>query len=252
VSDAVLEGFGPDNSAILDKIRKLLAKAEDPGCTPAEASALTDKAATLIAKYGVDRALLAASRPESDQLGDRMIHVPPPYSLDKAGLLSQVAVSLRCRTVRQRSHTDTSAYTMHLFGFASDLERVELLYTSLLVQASYALGATPVPFDESPAAFRRSWLAGFAQAVGRRLREAERRATQEPRAPRPDGPSLALVLADRSNLVDRRVDAVYPALRSAGPRRLGGSGMGHGYSAGQRADLGGAQVVRHGRPSLTR
>ena len=46
---------------LLARVRKLLAKAEDPGCTPAEAEALTDKAAQLIAKYGVDRAMLAAA-----------------------------------------------------------------------------------------------------------------------------------------------------------------------------------------------
>ena len=36
----------------LERVRKLLAKAEDPGCTPEEAAALNAKAAELIAKYG--------------------------------------------------------------------------------------------------------------------------------------------------------------------------------------------------------
>ena len=49
---------------MLDKVRKLLAKAEDPACTPAEAEALTAKATELIAKYGIDQAVLAAQRPE--------------------------------------------------------------------------------------------------------------------------------------------------------------------------------------------
>jgi hypothetical protein len=40
-------------------------------------------------------------------------------------------------------------------------------------------------------------------------------------------------------------------LRFAGPRRLAGSGMGHGYSAGQRADLGTTRVKpRAGSPAL--
>src|SRR4051812_35955476 len=166
---------------MLEKVRKLLAKAEDPGCTPEEAAALTDKAAELIAKYGVDRALLAAGRPETDPLGDRIIAVAAPYALDKTGLLATVAGALRCRCVRRKQWTGTAyAYGMHLFGFDSDLERVELLYTSLLVQASLGLAAAPLPRDESPAAFRRSWLVGFTLAVGRRLREAEQRAAQEP------------------------------------------------------------------------
>lgn len=50
---------------------------------------------------------------------------------------------------------------------------MELLFTSLLVQAAHGLATTPVPPDNQPAAFRRSWLAGFAYSVAERLRAAE-------------------------------------------------------------------------------
>jgi hypothetical protein len=228
--------------SMLDRVRKLLAKAEDPACTPEEAAALNDKAAELIAKYGVDRALLAASAPESDPVGDRVVSVPAPYALDKTALLATVARAMRCRTVRRKEFgPGGSFYDMHLFGFGSDLERAELLYTSLLVQASYGLAAALVPEWESVAAFRRSWLAGFTHAVGYRLHEAERRAAASASAVA-DGPSVALVLADRGRLVDRRVADAYPQLRSSAPRRLMGSGHAGGYAAGQRADLGTARV----------
>src|SRR5215475_445143 len=105
------------SDAILEKVRKLLAKAEDPACTPAEAEALTDKAAELIAKYGVDRALLAATAPETDPLGDRVVDIGPPYALDKTGLLATVAGAMRCRSVRRKQPTGHGyAYAMHLFG----------------------------------------------------------------------------------------------------------------------------------------
>jgi hypothetical protein len=133
---------------------------------------------------------------------------------------------------------------MHLFGFDSDLERVELLYTSLLVQGSYGLAAATVPAWETPAAFRRSWLVGFTQAIGHRLREAERRAESSTDAASVGAPSVALVLADRKHVVDRRVDEAYPNLRTSAPRRLQGSGLDGGYAAGRRADLGGARVGR--------
>ncbi|HEX6873696.1 MAG TPA: DUF2786 domain-containing protein [Micromonosporaceae bacterium] len=227
---------------MLEKVRKLLAKAEDPGCTPAEAAALNDKAAELIAKYGVDRALLAVARPDSDPVGDRVIEVLAPYALDKAGLLATVASALRCRSVRRKEWVGHGyGYSMHLFGFASDLERVELLYTSLLVQASYGLAMAAVPEYETVAAFRRSWLVGFTQAIGERLRSAERRAAASAQH-QADGSSFALVLADRGAQVDRRLEEVYPRLRAAQPRRLAGSGLGGGYAAGQRADLGGSRL----------
>lgn len=234
---------------MLEKVRKLLAKAEDPGCTPEEAAALNDKAAELIAKYGVDMALLAATSPEADVVGDRVISIYAPYALDKAALLGTVALALRCRSVRAKKWVAGGyAYTMHLFGFDSDLERTELLYTSLLVQASYGLAAAPVPRHEPAAAFRRSWLAGFTQAVGSRLRDAERRAAQDV-TPRP-GTSMALVLADRSGHVDRRMAEAYPQLGMAPPRRLAGSGASGGYAAGQQADLGGIRLGRATAGSL--
>jgi uncharacterized protein DUF2786 len=239
---------------MLEKVRKLLAKAEDPACTPHEAAALNDKAAELVAKYGIDRALLAATALESDIVGDQVVAVLAPYALDKAGLLATVANALRCRSVRRKVWRGQGyAYDMHLFGFASDLERVELLYTSLLVQAAYGIAAAVVPEWDNPAAFRRSWLVGFTQAVGARLRAAEQRAASEAEASeraRAHGSDMApravsLVLADRDDLVKRRVDETYPRLLAAEPRRLLGSGGANGYAAGRRADLGG---VRLGRP----
>ncbi|GAB3965696.1 hypothetical protein GCM10027615_11180 [Plantactinospora veratri] len=50
---------------------------------------------------------------------------------------------------------------------------------------------------------------------------------------------MALVLADRSNRVDRRLAEAYPRLRTAAPRRLLGGGLEQGAAAGRRADLGG-------------
>ncbi|SCG68132.1 Protein of unknown function [Micromonospora halophytica] len=220
---------------MLSKVRKLLAKAEDPACTPAESAAFTAKATELIARYGVDRALLAARDPATDPVGDRVVDVVAPYARDKAALLAAVADPLRCRCVRRRQG---DGFAMHLFGFASDLERVDLLFTSLLVQAAHGLAGTPVPAGEHPAAFRRSWLAGFARVVSERLRSAEAGAAAEQ-----GGPSVALVLVDRSDRVARRVTEVYPRLRTAAPRRLAGGGFGSGAEAGRRADLGGRDVV---------
>jgi hypothetical protein len=217
---------------LLARVRKLLAKAEDPACTPAEAEAFTAKATELIAKYGVDQALLAAEHPALDPVGDRVVPLDPPYALDKAGLLAAVAVPLRCRVVRKTR----DGVQVHLFGHATDLERVELLFTSLLVQAAHGLSAVPVPAHEHPAAFRRSWLAGFAHAIGGRLREAEQAAEAA-------APGAALVLVRRTDLVERRMAEAYPKLRTAGRRRLAGGGLEQGYAAGIAASLAGASPL---------
>jgi Protein of unknown function (DUF2786) len=242
----------------LAKVRKLLAKAEDSAATPEEAETYTAKAAELMAAYGIDRALLAATDPDSDVVGDRVVVMEPPYARDKAGLLSGVAHEMRCRSVlRTRYPGGAKELSLHLFGFDSDLLRTEVLFTSLLVQASMGMVRAPVPRGESVAAFRRSWLAGFTHAVVRRLAAAERRAQADAEA-RSDssdpaggaGRPVALVLADRSVAVDEALAREYPRLQSGRRRSLSGSGMADGWAAGQRADLGRGRLSRPSRGAL--
>src|ERR1700683_4323411 len=87
-------------SALLDRGRSLLAKAEAEGVTPPEAEALTAKAAELMARYGIDRALLAAAQPQTDQPANRKIDIPNPWAQVKAHLLSGLAAVLRCSCVQ--------------------------------------------------------------------------------------------------------------------------------------------------------
>ena len=236
---------------ILTKVRKLLALAEDPAATTHEAETYTAKAAQLIADYGIDQALLASADPGSDPVGDRVISLDPPYAADKVDLLATIATRLRCVTVRRsRRGAGGKELSVHLFGHASDLERTEILFTSLLLQSATALARTPVPTWEHKAAFRRSWLAGFRMAVGHRLADAEARA-EATAAERyhAAGTSTALVLADRTAEVEARMEEAYPSLGTARPRTLSGSGRPQGWAAGQRADLGTTRLA-HGRRSL--
>lgn len=228
-------------TAVLAKVRKLLAKAEDPAATPQEAAVYTAKAADLMAAYGIDRALLALSDPSLDVVGDLVVVIDRPYAADKADLLASISVALGCRPVQRTRRPDgvTKELSLHLFGHRSDLQRTEILFTSLLVQAMHGLARTPVPSFDQPAAFRRSWLAGFTQAIGRRLAQSEAQAAaQADDRFVQHGTSSALVLADRSVAVESARDETYPHLRHGQPRRLSGTGMSAGRSAGQRADLG--------------
>ncbi len=239
---------------VLDKVRKLLAKAEDPAATPHEAEVYTAKAAALMADYGIDQALIAQADPDADPVRDRVVTVDAPYAADKLDLLGAVATRLGCTVIRTPRTVDGRTVTAgHVFGHASDLDRVEMLYTSLLLQATGQLARTPVPAWEHKAAFRRSWLAGFSAAVGHRLVEAERRARKEAAGRfAAAGTSTDLVLADRSAQVDESVRQAYPFLRTARRRSLTGSGGADGWAAGQRADLGGTRVGRAARGALAR
>ena len=238
---------GPEAAAaLLARVRKLLAKAEAEGVTAAEAEALTAKAAELMAKYGIDRALLAARRPETDHPADRQLDIDNPWARVQAHLLCGLAAALRCQSViLPRPGPGTR---IHIFGFASDIERADVLYTSLLVQMWHGLAGARVPdWSRSPRAWRRSWLLGFVSAVVSRVRAAEQHATTEATArSTPAGARTALVLADRRQVIIRNIEQAYPVTRKARVT-YSGSGYSAGYTEGQKADIGSARLRGSGR-----
>jgi hypothetical protein len=229
------------DNPLLQRVRKLLAKAEASGVTAAEAEALTAKAAELMAKYGIDRALLAAAEPGTDQPADRVIDLPNPWARVQAHLLCGLAAALRCQPVIL-PHTGPGA-RIHIFGYASDIERADVLFTSLLVQMWQGLAAAPVPGGiRNLRAWRRSWLLGFTTAVVSRVRAAEQQAASRATSPAAAaGERTALVLADRSQVIARNTERAYPATRKTRVT-YSGSGYGDGYAKGQQADLGGTRL----------
>src|ERR1700733_3264639 len=166
---------GEPPSALLDRVRKLRAKAEAEGVTPPEAEALTAKAAELMARYGIDRARLAAVRPDTDRPGNRIIDIDNPWAQIRGALLAGRAGAMRCQCVLLS--TSRPGARIHVFGYASDLERADILYTSLLLQMARGLAAAAVPAGvRSVRAWRRSWLLGYPSAVVTRVQQAEQRA----------------------------------------------------------------------------
>jgi hypothetical protein len=227
---------------LLDRVRKLLAKAEAEGVTVAEAQALTAKAAELMAKYGIDRALLAATRPETDRPDNRIVDIYNPWARVQAHLFCGLAAALRCQCILLPAR---AGQRVHIFGYASDIERTDMLYTSVLIQMWHGLIAADVPAQaDGVRAWRRSWLLGFAAAVIAKVRTAEQRAEQAASAvPGGDSSRAALVLADRSLVIRQNVAHAYPHTRKAKVTYTG-SGYGAGYAQGKRADIGTGRVGR--------
>ena len=232
---------------LLDRVRKLLAKAEAQGVTPAEAQALTAKAAELMAKYGLDRALLAADRPETDRPANRVVDIDNPWAREKAHLLCGLAAAMRCQCILLPATADGAGRKpgsrVHIFGFTSDIERTDVLYTSVLLQMWHGLAGARVPdWTSSPRAWRRSWLLGFATAVIAKVRAAEcgviAAATTRPGSA---AQRTALVLSDRTLIVRRQVAQAYPVTRTSKVTYSVG-GYRDGFARGQRADIGGTRL----------
>lgn len=238
---------------LMARVRALLAQAEHENTSRAEAEAFTAKAAELMARYGIDAAVLADRARTREAVTSARVDFDDPYSREKANLLSTVARYSRCRNVWHGGSRTASHGT--LFGFPTDLEHAQVLYTSLLLQATTGLLAAAIPRSHHVAAYRRSWLAGFTSGIADRLREAQQRAEEEARRAHEstaDGSarSVALLLADRSAQVDAALHEAFPVLTEAQPRRLSGFGGFDGYDAGRRADIGGTRVATSSRRLL--
>ncbi|MEU6373306.1 DUF2786 domain-containing protein [Streptomyces sp. NPDC046909] len=186
-------------SRMLTRIRALLAKAEATGY-PEEAEALSAKAQELMARHSVDEALLDAQAPTHDSPGACRIGVEPPYEQAKAVLLDAVATANHCRAVWNEPFAFST-----VVGFEPDLVAVELLYTSLLVQATTAMtkaeAAQRAGGRKRTKTFRQSFLAAYAHRVGVRLRAAAE--TQV-------GDELLPVLATREVAVTDHLDRMFP------------------------------------------
>ncbi|MEU2086739.1 DUF2786 domain-containing protein [Streptomyces albus] len=231
----------------LSKIRALLANAEDPAVTPEAADNYRARAYDLMAKYGIEQAQLAEEQPARDQVTDKEINIDNPWAMERMRLLGQIASALRCTLVQSRRPDGKPGRWVHIFGYESDLHRVEILYTSLLLQMTKELNAAPVPPGVGVRAWRRSWLLGFLSKVGQRLRAAEDFARDQ--TPQIGGRSTALVLADRSQAAERAKRAKYPRVRKT-KTTYSGSGFGEGVAAGARADIGNSRVGGHAREAI--
>jgi hypothetical protein len=228
----------------LETVRALLRQAEDPGATEQEREAFNAKARELMARKGIEAAQLAASGERPDQIGKKEFRFRDPYSGGQALLLAGIYRPLRCEGV-QWSYRGVVSKVI-VVGYEADLERVDVLYSSLVLQMMrQALRVRPPSGScESTRTYRLSWLEGFAAQIAQRLYEAETKAAGTASA-KPGGSSTALVIASRKERVRAAFTELYPGLGKAKKRVRNGSGYRAGAAAGRRADLGGNSLGGH-------
>ncbi len=238
---------------IARRIRALLDKAEHTDFVH-ERDAFTAKAMALMAEYRITEAMVDAVRDPQERrgrIGDREIQLGSgPYVRARLSLLGPIAEANSCTVV---TYVGWEGRVAVLHGYEADLARVEMLYTSLLVQATSAASRVQVPRGAKTVSVRRSFLFGFSAKVGQRLADANAaaaRAAESDASARPDGAhgddrvSVALVLADRRADVDDYVQQRYGRLGTLRAPRVSATGYHQGEAAGARADLTSRRDVR--------
>ncbi|MGY0006783.1 DUF2786 domain-containing protein [Micromonospora sp. I033] len=217
-------------SRMLDRVRALLAKAEST-TFPAEAEALTGKAQELMARHSIDAALLDAAAERPDRPSGVRLGTDAPYAAAKALLIQEVAAANRCESI----WSDDLGFATVL-GFPADLAAVELLHTSLLVQATAAMlrgrGERRTGGGRRTKGFDESFLNAFALRIGERLRAATAAAAEERADDR-----LLPVLAARSDAVRERVDQLFPGVTRHRLQVRDAEGWSSGTTAADRASL---------------
>ena len=221
------------DAVMIAKVRKLLAMAE--GTTNSnEADAFSRKAAELVAAHRIDPERLRAHH--GDPLAVRTVDVGRgAYVRARLSLLQAVAEAHGCRVVFQAGPSGTTAFVA---GFASDLDTVEVLYASLHTQASARMARTRRATGAATQRWRRSFLFGYADEVGRMLA-----ATQQQAAVAVGGDRDVLpVLVERDRRVAAYAKASFGRVSQARPPSAAtASGWQAGRVAAATADVG-----RHG------
>ncbi len=226
----------PGSAAMLEKVRALLAKAEST-TFPDEAEALTAKAQELMARHAIDTAMLdiGGSGGGGDAVVGWRIGVDDPYASAKSLLLARIADANRSSAVWCKELGSST-----VFGTRSDLEMVELLYMSLLVQGTDAMlraGRSVDRYGRSrTTSFRKSFLDAYALRIGERLAAATEDAVVEGAARH--GDALLPVLAGRAEAVDDAVRDAFPETFSRGTRITNHAGWVAGRAAADLASLG--------------
>lgn len=254
-----------DGTDRLAQIRALLAKAEATEF-PAEAESFTAKAMELIARYAIDEALLWAEDSGEQEPQELRLVLLAPYLGPKAFLASGVAQACGCQAIRLGSGGagssgrtgNSGSEVMSIWGFPSDIEVVEQLLTSLMVQMATALLASEVDLRgqvgkarAGTANWRRSFMVGFADEAVKRVRATRARAAEEQDATaqrpgatrRASTASAAVALRDRDQAVSDAFRRQFPRIRQS-RTSAGSSGAARqkGRSAGRRADVGGQRL----------
>ncbi len=235
----MMEPMSETPEVVLSKISKLWRSASGKGTTPAEREAAQQRALHLMAKYHVTEAQLSAAN-AADTIGEEPITetLKGGYRAPFEHLFAQLCEHFACRAVYMvRGNSSVG----HAFGFTADIERVRLLwgwlYTDCAAGMAQLKGRSPANTRE----LRRSFAFGYAHQVGERL-AAEMAAVIAEADGEADvadhtAPSVALVLADRSQQVDQAMAArnLKPMKRSI--TAPGFAGYDEGARAGARADL---------------
>lgn len=225
---------GAEANPILERIRALLAMAEST-TFEAEATAFTAKAQALMTRHAIDAAVLQGQNRVDEHPITIRVPIDSPYADAKSLLLQTVAQATRCRAVFHGELTLSS-----VVGFSTDVGAVELLFTSLLLQAQTALSdatkRAPAGTRTRSQPYRSAFLLAYTGRIKDRLNEINEAIIAEVKTEQ--GSDFLPVLRSRLAEVDEAMNDQFGDL--IGSKVRGGydpAGWASGEAAANKAQL---------------
>jgi hypothetical protein len=220
---------GFDRGAYVEKVRKLLAKAEGAS-TQEEADAFFAKAQDLITKWEIDSVEFRAlsTGPTEWVIATREYTVSSYSPKHDAYVINSVARGMGMWGYQVPYERGFSKGAAVVFGTEEDFERFEMMLTSIQLQLSRAMRAAEDKHwnRNQQRAFRLGFKMGYGQRIEERLLAARSKAT-----------GRSLVLAGKEDAIERA--------KPGGLRTTGLKGSHHGAAAGQ--DAANSADIGHGR-----
>lgn len=221
-----------DRESYVDKVRKLLAKAEG-AATEAEAEAFFAKAADLIGKWEIEEAELADAKqagPATWVINNRVYNLSSYSPKQDASAMNSVARAMGMRAYFTAYVRGCEAATLVVFGTDDDLDRFEMMWASVSLQMTrfMKLEEKSTWNRNQQRAFRLGFKVGFGTRIGERIAAARSKAT-----------SKALVLVGKSEAIERAM----PETRKTSVK-ANAAAVEAGRAAAERADINSSARVR--------
>jgi hypothetical protein len=199
VSDAGTSNAGTRETAVREKVRAILERANHPNTPQAEAETALALAYRLMQKHEIDESEVVGDEPRD--VVSKTVSIIGPYRVRRSTLFHIIATHTGCATYRDMETGSTKEVTMVAFGLTSDLFALETLYAT-----AEMLALRSMPSGDRT--FRTAWWHGFCAGVDKKL-------TKETASIIVETPGAGLVLLEKKERATFTMRSVTPGL-SAG------------------------------------
>lgn len=194
---------------MIDRVRRLLAIAEDPAASENEAATAWEQAQKLMTMYSIEDWQLHKQERRNDPIIEHQVDLSPnPMNRPKTDLAYYVAHGNRCRSYALWSLAGNNRKVFDgvvFYGTERDCRQAELVWTSMeTYRASHWRQAARACHGKANSKWRNGYYEGFQERIRERYEEIRRtRKAQERRDAETGGDSRELALAGRELVLVR-------------------------------------------------